>query len=792
MCGIPGRRNPSVDVLSLVKTWLQKEEHGTWFLVVDNADNPDLFSLHFLPDCCHGSILVTTRHEESGLKLVPGKPPIEVEKMNDDESTQMIRTMMRDPEVADDKIHLLSSRLHHLPLALAQASAFMLEKSITIDHYLGSLDKSDDAVVNLLRQPSEAVGQDANVPHSVMLAWVVSFEEVGKQNELAGMLLSIMAFFDHQAIPKDLLMECWAGAGVLSKSKSLSSSSGLKRSRSASPYAPCPEETSAAAAGEGPTEAMRAYMWRKMNTPTVRINPSYPDFCHIEQYSYDMLDLGGREWKELTPRFAADCSDDLDQYARCKEDEIPPAPRKWTMPMSLLMPVSPPPIRMLPFDADLEARFTRIRSTGPSLWDDSTSSIFFSELEKALGVLESFSLISENSDGSVAMQGLVKLAARKWLSKDSSGSSFEREALHAMVRAFPVAVYDNLDQCKKMLPHALAVLGSKLAEAGQDVLLRSILYENVARVYIIDGQTGVVPQLLEQPLTRATTELGEQDPLVFQMMRIMAVALCDQGRSKESKPWLSRLMAFEKKYHEKSHPQLLRAMSALAVHFHIEGKYRQAESILVEALENIDKEQLNHVLMAMRVELTVQLVGILISSRRFEEALGRSSEALTVLQWKRCYQLDHPVALRIFAAQAIIYREQGDFEKQVLVCRKALEGRDIVSDPAQPYLLPIMEELGKGLTGLHRFDEAQQIHEKVLDVRAQTCCQSVGLGVKGGIRQTESEELPMYTLDASVRSFDSLLLQKFEDHASITSRTAHNRRDILTRGYYPASKSVRI
>ncbi|KAF6833296.1 hypothetical protein CPLU01_05647 [Colletotrichum plurivorum] len=788
----------------------------------------------FLPDCSHGSMLVRTRNEEAGLKLVPGRSPIEVEMMDDAESAPLVRAMVGDVGATDDKIPLLSRRLDYLPLALAQASAFMLESRTTIDRYLSLLDRSDEAVVHFLSPPDNAADRDSNVPHAVMLTWVVSFERIAKQNELASTLLLLMALFDHQAISKDLLTECWTSVGVLSRSKSLSSASSLKRRRSASSDGPSSEESSAPGAVGGdnskesvrypfqegesggapqwPTQDMTAEVWQKSNAGEVRINPTYPDSHHIEQYFSDMLDMGynafairERKKRGLMPSYAADqvqdpnhheqadfpasssqsfshmrsqdqCNDDLDQYARHKEDETRPGPREWTAPVGFTMCVSPPPVWMLPFDADLEARFTRIRSAGPSLWEDSSSSVFFTELEKAL-------------------------AARKWLSKDPSESSFEREALHAMARAFPIAHYENLDQCRKMLPHAHAVLRSNVAENDQTVLLRSILYENLARFYINVGQFGVVPQLLQQALTRAANELEEHDPLVLQMIRILAVALCDLGRSKESTPWLSRLMALERKNHSKSHPKMLRAMSALAVYFQIEGKHRQAESILTEAVENIDIEQLNHLMGAMRVDITLQLVGVLFSSRRHQEALARSSEALAVLEKKRCYPLDHPVALKIFAVQAIILRKQGQFEKAESICRKALEGRDISSDPAQPYLVSIMEELEKALIGMHRFDEAEQVRAIILRVRVQTCQsgrrttshspEPSGPVVEEGTRGMGPEEMPIYTLDASVRLFDSCLLQKLEDHASDTSHKAHIKREALRTIYYPAPKNLR-
>ncbi|KAF6812475.1 hypothetical protein CSOJ01_05180 [Colletotrichum sojae] len=169
---------------------------------------------------------------------------------------------------------------------------------------------------------------------------------------------------------------------------------------------------------------------------------------------------------------------------------------------------------------------------------------------------------------------------------------------------------------------------------------------------------------------------------------------------------------------------------------------------------------------AMRVDMTLQLVGVLIASRRHQEAPARSSEALAVLEKKR-----------------------------------ALEGRDIDSDPAQPYLLSIMEELEKALMGMHRFDEAEQVQAEVLHVRAQTCQsgrrttshspEPLGPVVEEGTRETGPEELPIYTLDASVRSFDSCLLQRFEHHASDTSHEAHIKRDALRTVVYPAPKNVR-
>jgi hypothetical protein len=43
ICEIPGRHEPKVDLLQLVKTWLEKSFRGRWLMVVDNADDMELF-----------------------------------------------------------------------------------------------------------------------------------------------------------------------------------------------------------------------------------------------------------------------------------------------------------------------------------------------------------------------------------------------------------------------------------------------------------------------------------------------------------------------------------------------------------------------------------------------------------------------------------------------------------------------------------------------------------------------------------------------------------------------------
>ncbi|KAK1839201.1 hypothetical protein CCHR01_18181 [Colletotrichum chrysophilum] len=234
-CDIPGRHAPSVNVLSLVQTWLRQQLRHPWLLVLDNADDEFLFYPkspssagsfatkyekgngkqglgHFIPECGQGCVLVTTRNKQAGLDLVFGQPIIEVERMDDEESARMISAMTGAKDLLFSKSSTLSNRLENLPLALAQASAFISRNSITVDRYLELLDKSDRNFVSLLCQDFTAVGRDSEIPPAVMLTWVVSFEQIDLQYPLASELLSLMAFFDCQTVPKSIFSMYFSGS----------------------------------------------------------------------------------------------------------------------------------------------------------------------------------------------------------------------------------------------------------------------------------------------------------------------------------------------------------------------------------------------------------------------------------------------------------------------------------------------------------------------------------------------------------------------------------------------------
>ena len=220
-CQIPGFDDSTADLLHLVKTWLEKKDHGEWTMVIDNADDLELFFsspgcakstivsdgdiARYLPECSHGAMLITTRNKQVAVRLSTSQLPIEVCRMEEEESRRLLHSRLRDEHIDPANLSIISSRLEHLPLALVQAAAFIQENSISVGEYLPLLDDSDQGLVELLSNDFKTAGRDSETPRAVAETWMLSFQQIQQQNPFASELLSLMSFWDRQAIPEEFL-----------------------------------------------------------------------------------------------------------------------------------------------------------------------------------------------------------------------------------------------------------------------------------------------------------------------------------------------------------------------------------------------------------------------------------------------------------------------------------------------------------------------------------------------------------------------------------------------------------
>ncbi|KAK7416538.1 hypothetical protein QQX98_005142 [Neonectria punicea] len=180
---LPRRNDPSVDVLALVRDWLQKEEAGPWLMVLDNADDVNLFY--------PGS---NARRDGAVSHLSYENPTAALELFRN-------KLQGKFDENAADLFHTLD----YIPLAITQAAAYINRRAISVKAYLDAFRKSDKKKGNILNRDAGDLRRDETVSNSVVTTWQVTLHQIRREKPSAANLLSFMSFFNPQGIPKFIL-----------------------------------------------------------------------------------------------------------------------------------------------------------------------------------------------------------------------------------------------------------------------------------------------------------------------------------------------------------------------------------------------------------------------------------------------------------------------------------------------------------------------------------------------------------------------------------------------------------
>ncbi|KAF5521207.1 hypothetical protein CGCA056_v007084 [Colletotrichum aenigma] len=215
---LPDRHDPGVNILALVRDWLQREDVSRWLMVVDNADDVEMLTktndqkdppmpiASYLPKTGNGKILVTSRSWDAAEKLTDnGEMILRVSKMGTLQALQLLQKKLGQ-DVDEVTALRLAFFLDHIPLALNQAAAYIHRRSRgTIQSYMDELQKSEKRKDALLRIDRGDARRYPGVSNSVVLTWQLTFEQIKKKQPRAADLLSLMSCFQAQNIPEYML-----------------------------------------------------------------------------------------------------------------------------------------------------------------------------------------------------------------------------------------------------------------------------------------------------------------------------------------------------------------------------------------------------------------------------------------------------------------------------------------------------------------------------------------------------------------------------------------------------------
>ncbi|MDT7844202.1 tetratricopeptide repeat protein [Streptomyces justiciae] len=194
--------------------WLQRTRRS-WMIVLDDLTDPaDLRGL-WPPDRPRGQVVVTTRRRDAAL-LGQGRTVVDVTPFTPDESLAYLHTKLAahgcvqpDPDVPE-----LAAELGHLPLALAQAAAYIADQGLMCGQYLTRLRDRRRSLTDLV---PEHGGLPDDHRETVAAVWELSVERADQMRPrgLARPLLELASVLDSNGIPSCVLTNEAARAYLL-------------------------------------------------------------------------------------------------------------------------------------------------------------------------------------------------------------------------------------------------------------------------------------------------------------------------------------------------------------------------------------------------------------------------------------------------------------------------------------------------------------------------------------------------------------------------------------------------
>ena len=213
---LPGWEDPKVNKLEMIYDWLSDEPHESWLLLLDNADDESVFFpaqgselsqrvnstplIRYIPEKTNGLVLVTSRNRNAAFRLTNNVETIvDVPLMDEETSSLVLKQKLPKDQSTDGEILELVKMLDYLPLAIAQAAAFISIRGsrMTVAKYLAFLRENE----KVLLEDMGDLRRDPDMPNSVIKTWQVSFNQIKKDHPKTAELFSLMSVLDRQGLP---------------------------------------------------------------------------------------------------------------------------------------------------------------------------------------------------------------------------------------------------------------------------------------------------------------------------------------------------------------------------------------------------------------------------------------------------------------------------------------------------------------------------------------------------------------------------------------------------------------
>ena len=570
---LPGCEDSNVDPCELVCNWLDEDDSSGWLMILDNADNADLFYrstdlnsssagteptrrllFDYIPKRLDSkrSIIITTRNRHLGENLIDGEPCIEVLPFSIQEADSLLRLKAKEAcdRCESAVIRRLLDILGYIPLAITQAGAYIKRNRQAIQGYLAALEKNQQSLMDRLSQELQDPRRPLGFPNAVFQTWNLSFDQLLAQEPQTAKLLSLIAMLDPQRISEKLLRRS------------------TKR-----------DEDFEMAIG---TLDGFALISQGIGEESYAIHPLVQASVHywLEQRS-QKADFAGQALKLLAEEFPSG------KYEHKETCELMLAHAQAVLSYKYVS------------EDDLRNRATLLYKVGCFDWQQGRYVSAYREISEA------YNIFRERS-GELATDTLKSLSLLAAVLTDQGkykeAEEMNRRALKGCEKVLgiehPNTLY-NVDYLAAIFRHqgkykAAEKMHRRTLKGREKVLgiehpstLTSV--NNLAMAFQFQGKYKAAEELFRRALEGNEKVLGVEHLDTLTSVNNLAVVFQYQGKYKAAEELHRRALKGNEKVLRFEHPNTLRSVNNLAAVFRYQGKYKAAEELYRRALEGSER-----------------------------------------------------------------------------------------------------------------------------------------------------------------------------------------------------------
>ncbi|EHA45981.1 hypothetical protein MGG_02976 [Pyricularia oryzae 70-15] len=689
--GISKSGDKDVDIKKLVQSFLSEESASPWILIFDNADDINMWTnkpdgegqklssrlIDYIPKHKKGKVIFTTRDRRVAVKLA-NQNVIEVSKLAQSTAMQMLQNFLIRKELVTsrpDDAKAILAWLTHLPLAIAQAAAYINENGITLADYLTLVNCQEQDTIELLTEEFEDDARYSDMKNPIATTWLVSFQKIQQRDPLAADYMSFMACLDHKDIPQLLLPPGPSRKREIDSIGTLSAYSFI-----------------ATRSEDGALDLHRLVHlvirnWLRMEgfladwtrKAVARLEEVFPDHEHRNR----------TVWRVYLPH--ANC---LLESNLIDNDNTSKINLKWKIALCYYSDG-----RYSEAETFLrEVMEVRTRRLGPEHPD----------------TLKCMAKLALTYHAQSRFQESKALGLRAFNTQSRILGEEDPETLSTMSHlAMTCSDLSQWKESEELELQALKLRKSVLGSEHPDTL---VCMSNLVYLYNCQGWWERAELLGKETITARKKVLGVEHPDTLLSIGNLAHTYNNQGRYQDAEELLVQVVQARTQALGEDHPHTLSGMSNLAVSYHNQGRWDEAEAlqgkVVVARKTLLGAEHFSTLTSMAHLSSTYQSQG------RLTEAELLGSQVMELR--KKVLGLEHHHTLASMSSLSLMYLEDGQLSKAEEIALNVLAIRVRVLGMRHHHSLSSMAHLAAIYKQQSRFTEAEDLEMQIIEAQEKT------------------------------------------------------------------------